>query len=153
MDNLMLNKSMAEVADYMRGLDCSLIGPAVYGDGVTDSVLSDITAVCRRAFKKKDVVVYVEIDSEDDEYEEGIVFTPESIFYWTDNGSVTVGIRYSEMVKVDYDETDIIIKTDEATSRISLGENAEDNKYPRYMYSFIMDILEYIAENKTGIEE
>lgn len=27
---------------------------------------------------------------------------------------------------------------------INLGDDAEDEKYPRYMYNFIMDIVDYI---------
>lgn len=135
-------KVEGKFADYVRELDYRNIGPDVCVGDIQVELLSDISAVCRRAFKKTDVIVYVGIDSDDD-YEEGMVFTKDSIVYWTDNGTDVIRIKYSEISKVDYDETDIIIEHENTTTRMSLGEDAEDENYPRYMYSFIMDILEY----------
>jgi len=146
--NVNKTKAEGEFAEYVYSLDCASIGSAVYGDGLDESMLSDITAVCRRAFKKKNIVVYVELDSSGEEYEEGIVFTTDSIFNWTDSGSNITGISYSSITKVDYDETDIIIEHEGKTTTISLGADAEDEKYPRHMYSFIMDILEYLESNE-----
>lgn len=139
-----LIKAEGKFAEYVSKLECGFIGPDVYSGDMQESMLSDISAVCRRAFKKKDVVVYVGIESEDDEdYEEGLVFTNSGIFYWTDNGSNVTSIKYSDIKKVDYDDTDVMIEHDNTTTRISLGEDAEEEKYPRHMYSFIMDLLEY----------
>lgn len=135
-------KVEGKFADYVRELDYRNIGPDVCVGDIQEEILSDISAVCRRAFKKKDVIVYVGIDPEDD-YEEGIVFTTDSIFCWTDNGANVTGIKYSEIKKIDYDETDILIEHDNTTTRFSLGDDAEEEKYPRHMYSFIMDILDY----------
>lgn len=146
-------KAEGRFADFVRGLDCRNIGAEVYSGDIQETLLSDISAVCRRAFRKNDVIVYVEINSDDEDYEEGIVFTTEGIFYWTDNGSNVTGIKYSEMKKVDYDETDIMIEHDNTTTRISLGDDAEEEKYPRHMYSFIMDILDYEEEDVLVEEE
>lgn len=129
-------------ADYVRELDYGNIGPDVCAGDIQEELLSDISAVCRRAFKKKDVIVYVGIDPDDD-YEDGIVFTTDSIIGWTDKGTDVTRIKYSEISKVDYDETHIIIEHENTTTRMSLGDDAEDEKYPRRMYSFIMDILDY----------
>ena len=135
-------KVEGKFADYVRELDYRNIAPDVCVGDIQVELLSDISAVCRRAFKKTDVIVYVGIDPDDD-YEEGMVFTTESIICWTDKGTDVIRIKYSEISKVDYDETDIIIEHENTTTRMSLGEDAEDENYPRYMYSFIMDILEY----------
>lgn len=43
----------------------------------------------------------------------------------------------------NFDDTDIIIEHGDTVLSITLGEDAEDEKYPRYMYNFIMDILDY----------
>ncbi len=53
------------------------------------------------------------------------------------------GIPYSEIERVDFDDTDIIIEHGDTVLSITLGEDAEDERYPRYMYNFIMDILDY----------
>lgn len=135
-------KVEGKFADYVRELDYSNIGPDVYAGDIQEELLSDVSAICRRAFKKKDVIVYVGI-YDDDDYEEGIVFTIDSIICWTDKGTDVTRIKYSNISKVDYDETDIIIEHENTTTRMSLGEDAEDEKYPRHMYSFIMDILDY----------
>ncbi|SEI96487.1 hypothetical protein SAMN02910453_1719 [Lachnospiraceae bacterium A10] len=155
-----------KMRDYILSLDCSDIGPYVYVESdpqstmgrvlssslhrstqdLRDFIKSDISAVCRRAFKKDDVLVYVEIQDEDDGYEEGIVFTDESIFYWTDSGSDLVEMKYGDITSVDFDETDIIIKHNDETESITLGDDAEEMKSPRHMYNFIMDIKEFLEE-------
>lgn len=139
-------------ADYVRELECRDIGPDVYLGDMQDSMLSDISAVCRRAFRKNNVIVYVGIETDDD-FDEGMVFTTEGIFYWSDNGNRVNGIKYSEITNVDYDETDIIIEYDNTSVSISLGDDAEDEKYPRHMYSFIMDILEYEENSISTFNE
>ena len=65
------------------------------------------------------------------------------IIYWLDSGEEVVRIPYSEIERVDFDDTDIIIEHGDTVLSINLGEDAEDEKYPRYMYNFIMDILDY----------
>lgn len=138
--------------DYVRNLEYRNIGPEVYVGDIQESILSDISAVCRRAFKKNDVIVYVGIDVDNDDYEEGIVFTATGIFYWIENGRAVTRIKYSEIEHVDYDETDIIIECDDGTIQFSLGNDAEEEKYPRHMYSFIMDILDYEKNDKQDEE-
>lgn len=79
----------------------------------------------------------------DEEYDEGMVFTGDAIIYWLDSGEEVVRIPYSEIERVDFDDTDIIIEHGDTVLSITLGEDAEDEKYPQYMYNFIMDILDY----------
>ena len=145
-------KADGKFADYVRSLDYDEIGPEVYAGEIRESLLSDISAVCRRAFRKKDVIVYVGVDTCDEDYEEGIVFTTEGIYSWCNNGSSVTQIKYTDITKVDYDETDVLIEHDNTTTRISLGEYAEDEKYPRHMYSFIMDILDYEEAGTVEVE-
>ena len=132
MDNE-ITRADNKFAEYVMELDYSSIG---------SSVLSDIMAISRRAFRRQDVIVYVGIDM-DEEYDEGMVFTGDAIIYWLDSGEEVVRIPYSEIERVDFDDTDIIIEHGDTVHSITLGEDAEDEKYPRYMYNFIMDILDY----------
>ena len=140
MDNEM-TRADNKFAEYVMELDYS-IGSSVYAGNISSSVLSDIMAISRRAFRRQDVIVYVGIDM-DEEYDEGMVFTGDAIIYWLDSGEEVVRIPYSEIERVDFDDTDIIIEHGDTELSITLGEDAEDEKYPRYMYNFIMDILDY----------
>jgi len=54
--------------------------------------------------------------------------------------------------KADYDETDTIIEHDNTTTSISLGQDAEDEKYPRHVYCFIVDILDYEESDALDID-
>ena len=128
MDNEM-TRADNKFAEYVMELDYSSIGSSVYAGNISSSVLSDIMAISRRAFRRQDVIVYVGIDM-DEEYDEGMVFTGDAIIYWLDSGE-------------EVDDTDIIIEHGDTELSITLGEDAEDEKYPRYMYNFIMDILDY----------
>lgn len=135
---------MSEIREKMLELDYKNIGPDVSVCGsIGDSVLADISATCRRAFKKDEVVVYVNLD-EDDDYDAGIVFTETSLIAWEDGGSVMEKIPYEQITTVDFDDDSVIINYAENNAEIPLGEDAEDEKYPRHMYSFVMDILELI---------
>lgn len=140
-------------ADYVRELDYHNIGPEVYKGDIPNTILADISAVCRRAFKKNEVIVYVGIETDDDDYVEGMVFTEAGLFHWSDNGSEVTKIPYSEIKKVDFDQTDIMIEHENTTTSITLGEDAEEEKYPRHMYSFIMDILDYDEDTYVTSEK
>lgn len=76
----------------------------------------------------------------------------EGIYSWCNNGSSVTQIKHTYITKVDYDETDVLIEHDNTTTRISLGEDAEDEKYPRHMYNFIMDILDYEEAGTVEVE-
>ena len=138
--------------DFVKSLDYDSIGPdvSVYPDS---SVLSDITAVCRRAFKKKDVIVLVRPDGDDDDYERGIVFTDSAIFSWEECGAELSRIPYDCITEVDYDESDIVITYANMLSkvcRITLDDSASPSGvYPRRMYNFVMDILDYLNEGSA----
>mgnify|MGYP000098295865 FL=1 len=135
MDNEM-TRADNKFAEYVMELDYSSIGSSVYAGNISSSVLSDIMAISRRAFRRQDVIVYVGIDM-DEEYDEGMVFTGDAIIYWLDSGEEVVRIPYSEIERVDFDDTDIIIEHGDTVLSITLGEDAEDEKYPRYYYGYI----------------
>lgn len=127
-------------------LDFSGIGENVYGGSISKAVLNNVIAVCRRKFKREDVVVYLDTD-EDEEYNTGIVFTNESIFTWTDSAGSVEEIPYLDIESVDYNDDSVTIQYASSSCSLYLGEDATKEKYPRYMYNFIMDILELQEEN------
>ena len=100
----------------------------ITGCAVSNHLTINLRATFHWAFRKKDVIVYVGVDTCDEDYEEGIVFTTEGIYSWCNNGSSVTQIKYTDITKVDYDETDVLIEHDNTTTRISLGEDAEDEK-------------------------
>lgn len=117
------------------------IGENVYAGSISKEVLNDVTAVCRRRFRGDDVLVYVDTD-ENEEYNSGIVFTEDRIFTWTDNEGCIEEVAYADISAVDYNDHSVTISYNGGTCALYLGENAEDEKYSRYMYNFIMDIME-----------
>lgn len=131
-----------EIAKYIRGLDCGAIGDAVYRESISKSILNAITAICRRRFKKNEVILFVDLGTDDD-YENGVVFTEEKIFIWTDEGRSVTEIMYTGINNVDFDKEGVIIEYDETQAVIDYSDYDSDENYPRAMYSFIMDILDY----------
>ncbi|MGN0169858.1 MAG: hypothetical protein ACI39H_03735 [Lachnospiraceae bacterium] len=136
-----------DFSQYVIGLSDDKIGPYVGSGSIAEEILVDITAICRRRFKKKDVLVYVDTD-EGREMESGIVFTASAIVTWSNQGEIVVVIPYEEIESVDFDEEEVLIEFGGKSTTLYLGEDAEAEKYPRYMYNFIMDILEYDADEK-----
>lgn len=136
-------------ANYIRGLNYESIADSVFAGTISEDILVNITAVCRRCFKKQDVILFVDLDT-DEEYEAGIVFTEKGIFSWTDSGMEIEEISYESITQVDFDDEDIIITHEGETTYINMGEDAEEEKYPRYMYNFIMDILEFDSQDVAG---
>ena len=142
MTNNDLTQPTENFRNYILSLQYDRIGSSVLAGNILDEILSDLTAICRRCFKKKDVVIYVDTDDED-EMENGIVFTSQGIVSWRMNGNEIHQIPYDKIESVDYDDDEVIIHYAGVSESIYLGEDAEEEKYPRYMYNFIMDILEY----------
>lgn len=124
----------------IRELEHKNIGPSVMAGDIDDDILVDIMAMCRRRFKKDDILVVVDLSEE--ENETGIVFTGTELHYWDNSGAVITTIRYENIEAVDFDEDSVLIQHSGEKTTIWLGDNAEEEKYPRYMYNYIMDILE-----------
>jgi len=133
----------SQLAEYIEGLDYENIGPSVSVGSFSDYMLSNVTAICRRRFKKKDIIAFVDL-KEGEDFESGVIFTESGIFYWSDNGDEIENVEYNAISSVDYDEESVCITTINSSMNIFLGEDAEEEKYPRYMYNFIMDIVDYI---------
>lgn len=131
---------VSEKGKHILALDAKNIGPSVMTGKISETVLADVTAICRRRFKKSDVLVLVELSEE--EYESGIVFTDDALYYWEDSGTNVKKIVYETIRTVDFDADSVIIGHAEETTNVFLGDDAVDEKYSRYMYNFIMDILE-----------
>lgn len=110
-------------------------------------------AICRRKFKKEEIILFDILD-ENEEGEEGIVFTETAIYQWCGDTVPVDEIPYDEIIKVDYEGDCVILwlSEDEAVE-LNCGENAGEEKYTRYMYNFIADILEFLAKEETEVEE
>lgn len=136
----MLSGKLVEETMRIRELEHKNIGPSVMAGDIDDDILVDIMAMCRRRFKKDDILVVVDLSEE--ENETGIVFTGTELHYWDNSGAVITTIRYENIEAVDFDEDSVLIQHSGEKTTIWLGDNAEEEKYPRYMYNYIMDILE-----------
>lgn len=136
-------ENSSQISRLVKNLDYEHIGPSVSVGLFSEDMLTNVTAICRRKFKKKDVIAFVDV-SEEYEYESGIIFTESGIFHWNNEGKDIKSVEYSAISEVDYDETNVYIKSENTTMEISMGDYAEEDKYPRYMYTFIMDIVDYI---------
>lgn len=115
-----------------------------------EEILSDVTAICRRRFKKDEILI---LDLLDEDAESGIAFTEERMFYWTDEGGEVEAVPYADIRKVDFAGDEVLVEYGDSSVTMNLGDDAEDEKYTRYMYNFIMDIVDYVqAAAKTGEE-
>lgn len=132
---------------FVRSLELNDLGAVTYTGCIDKQVLSDISAICRRAFKRDEVAVYVEIEDRYESYNSGVVFTEKGIFYWTECGDEIESIMYGDIQKVDFNDSEVIIEGSGGEITIDLGDDADENKAPRHMYTFIMDILDYMEEH------
>lgn len=133
--------------EYMLGKDYSLIGMAVHSEAncsesVWKELVSEAVIISRRKFKLENAVIYVDTDEYGGQ-ETGIIFTTEKMVVWSDTGKSVREITYESINEVDFDEENTILKVGEETIKLELGPDAEDEKYSRYMYNFISELLEY----------
>ncbi len=150
-------KECTEIAKYMLGRDISKIGPNcyvmnkvnreyckkndVYG---TENILNDISAICERAFNKQDVIIYINTSDDEDDYETGIVFNETEIVTWDMTKESIIRIPYEKIESVDFDDKFAYVTlNDNQTVKLYLGKDADEMKYSRYMYNFLMDLMEY----------
>ena len=139
----------SEFGKYILGLHYSSIGNDVREIGrIGDDTLTNIVAFCRRRIKKLDIIL-IDILDEEGEGTDGIAFTEDRILWWENEGIDVNEIFYKDITGVDFGEEYVIIKHNNETTNISLREDAEEEKYSRYMYNFIMDILEYDATQQV----
>jgi hypothetical protein len=146
---------------YISALDCDRIGSCVLkGARITQDYGNTATAICKRRFKWEEMVVMVVLD-EDEEGEAGIVFTEKGIYHWMEDEEFVAEVLYEDIGAISYCKDEIIItKMDDSPVILFCGEDAEEEKYSRYMYNFICDVVDYFDKHvkdtsvaDTGITE
>ena len=140
------------LADFIYGSDYREIGYSVLRK--TELSLSqenNAVAICRRRFTREDIILLVVLDDEE-EGEAGILFTDKAIYHWQENETVVCEVPYETIEEVDYSGVYVTLWTkDDKAVDLYCGEDAEEEKYTRYMYNFISDILDFLEkEEKSG---
>ena len=120
-------------------------GYVLAGTSITRKLAITAVSVCRRRFKTEDIVLLVLLD-EDEEGEAGIVFTEKGIYQWQEDEEFVAEVRYDAIQSVDYDEENVLITTKDGKNvDLYCGDDC-DEKYSRYMYNFIADIVEFFEK-------
>lgn len=134
--------------DFIFGLDSENIGSCVLkGARITQEIGNTATAICKRRFKWQEMIVLVALD-ENEEGEAGIVFTEKGIYHWLEGDEFVAEVTYEDIGAVGYCGDEIIItRMDDSPVFLFCGAGAEEEKYSRYMYNYICDILEYFDKN------
>lgn len=125
------------------------IAPAEW-DTITDQTAFDVVTICRRKLKKEDILVLSITEGYvDEEISSGIIFTKDKICEFDDDALYNI-IKYTDIKEVDYDTESVKITTDAKTHTLicCCDEDREDASYSKYMYNFIMDIVDYLQENE-----
>lgn len=142
-----------ENIDYYKeiGADVKFRGDLVSEDWYTlkDTTAFDVMSMCRRKIKKKDILVLsiTEESDSDGEIINGILFTKDQICEFSEDGIEEV-IAYEEIEEVDYNSEDVILTTNENTYHLTCCYN-EEGHYSKYMYNFIMDIVDCLRGEKV----
>lgn len=142
----------SSLADFIYDSDYSEIGNCVLRKTeLSKRQVNNAIAICRRSFTKDDIILFDVLD-EEEEGEEGIVFTEKAIYHWLDNETVVGEVPYEMITGVDYGGAHVTLwTTDDEAVDLYCGEDAEEEKYTRYMYNFISDILDFFEkEEKSG---
>lgn len=134
--------------EFIFSLDSEHIGSCVLkGARITQEIGNTATAVCKRRFKWQDMIVLITLD-EDEEGEAGILFTEKGIYHWLENDEFVAEVLYDDIGAVGYQGDYIIItRQDDSSVELFCGEDAEEEKYSRYLYNYICDIVEYFDAN------
>lgn len=116
----------------------------------------DLCNVLRRRVKPDEIMLYIDTRDYDyslanDPWYEGIIFTRDRIFTWTEGGRSIDEIRYEGILDIDYDPEYVIINDEYGKHKIRPGYANEDNGYTRSMYGFIKDINDF-AINESAQE-
>ena len=159
--NVSVNKFLAKMdmvegspfREFIFGLDSDRIGSCVLkGDRITQEIGNTATAVCKRRFKWQDMIVLIALDG-DEEGEAGILFTEKGIYHWLEDDEFVAEVTYEDIGAVGYQGNYIIItRQDDSPVELFCGEDAEEEKYSRYMYNYICDVVEYFDMNVKGGE-
>ncbi len=134
---------LGEIGRTILSSDYNRIGFCVSeGNRAVEDVLIAAVTLCRRRFKKKDIVL-IDILDEEEEGEIGLVFTESACYYWNENFQFS--FNYADVTEVDFDDEgmEVSVTAGDSTYTIELTGD-EDEHYPRYMYNFIMDIVDAV---------
>ena len=133
--------------DELSTLQYKDIAENVYTvEELSPDVIEIAVSVCRRKFKKKDILLMV-INDDDQEGYAGFVFTPESIISWTGEGCKANVIPYESIQDVDYEGENVIVTGTDSAVKLWCGDDDDDEwNYTKKMYNFVCDILEMLEE-------
>lgn len=137
------------LAKFIYDCDYSEIGNCVCRKSeLTKRQINTAVAICRRRFTKDDIILFDILDDYD-EGEEGIVFTESAIYHWRGEETLVAEVSYEEITRVDYEGDYVYLYTeDDEVIEMYCGEDAGEEKYTRYMYNFISDILDFLGKEK-----
>ena len=123
-------------------MDYSRIAPEVEtAKDIDEESMSDVLAFTRREVKKESIILLVYLNPQCN-LDVGLLFTGRGLFYWEEEGKRRENIPYEQIDQVDFTEDSVIVSYQGISLTIYLGEDAETEKFPRYMYNFIMELLE-----------
>ena len=139
--------------EFIFALDSDRIGGCVLkGNRITQEIGNTATAICKRRCKWQDMIVLIVLD-EEEEGEAGIVFTEKGIYHWLEGDEFVAEVTYEDIGAVGYQGNYIIItRQDDSPVELYCGEDAEEEKYSRYLYNYICDIVEYFDIHRKEAE-
>jgi len=107
------------------------------------------TSICKRRFRWQDIIWMVALD-EEEEGEAGIVFTEKGIYHWLEEENFVEEVLYDDISSVEYIEKHVVLTLADGKTVELLCDNGNgEEKYNRYMYNFVTDIVEFIKDGKN----
>lgn len=135
-------ENVEPMSNLILQMDYSRIAPEVEtAKDIDGKSMSDVLAFTRREVKKESIILLVYLNPQCN-LDEGLLFTGRGLFYWEEEGKRRENIPYEQIDQVDFTEDSVIVSYQGISLTIYLGEDAETEKFPRYMYNFIMELLE-----------
>lgn len=143
--------SASPLKKFILSCDTNKLGDCVLrGSQITMELTNAATAICRRRFKWDEIILMVVLDR-NEEGEAGIAFTEKGIYHWLEDEEFVFGLTYEEIDAVGYQGDSVILTTsDDDNVCMFCGENAEEEKYSRYMYNFIADIFDFLGQTEKS---
>ena len=131
-----------DFTDILLELDYHSIGSNVYAKSdLSDDVLLTAVSICRRRFKKDDIVFMVVL-AHAQEGECGIAFTKDKMYYWEEDEDYRGDVSYMDILDVDYEETVVSVSASGCNQALEIECDNDGKNYSRQMYNFLMDIKE-----------
>lgn len=136
---------LSDFEKYVYSLDSKSMAGDIFRRRNNSNVLDDVIAVCRRRFCKDEIILYVDLAPDSEDYPSGVVILDNKIVYWENYGENIEEIYYSDIQRVDYDEDEVYIWCN--GRKVDIYIESEEH-CSRHMYGFIMDILDYKRQNQ-----